>query len=280
MNGVTNGLLERLGLPRQHAPLPKDGLASVLRRSFRPWLARLSSCRPWLALAAAAAGLANAPALADPMRPLGGPPASAQPQPARPASDGSALRPIALPPPGTQRIPVPLPAESAERAASRGSPGPAAAATPETDEIARAENGARLLAIRQDSQGQWHALFDDQWLKPGARLGKQTLIAIDPLSVRLQTTAQGARSAQALHLLPQLVPSPAPASAAALAAGGASAVSSAAAEPAPSRRKPRASPNARKPAHDGIDARTLTPAPQPAPPADTTAARPTGPSPP
>lgn len=105
-------------------------------------------------------GLTGAPVLADPMRPLGG--AATRPAPERAATAGSA----------------PVAAEA----------GAARAAEP------------RLVAIRQDSVGHWHALFDERWLGVGERLGNRTVAAIDAGQVTLR---QG-RQTQTLHLLPTL----------------------------------------------------------------------------
>lgn len=67
----------------------------------------------------------------------------------------------------------------------------------------------RLVAIRQDSQGVWHALFDERWLTIGDRLGTLRVAAIDAGAVSLRE----GRQTRTVHLLPVLVPTPSAASA-------------------------------------------------------------------
>jgi hypothetical protein len=86
-------------------------------------------------------------------------------------------------------------------AASPASTGPRT--EPTSSRSAKPASSPRLVAIRQDSQGRWTALFDETWLVVGSRLGNQTVLAIDALSVQLK---QG-RQTQTLHLLPRLLPS-------------------------------------------------------------------------
>ncbi len=96
---------------------------------------------------------------------------------------------------------IPPPAASA---ASPGSPGAAGASTamaglaapPRTAE----KETPRLVAIRQDSEQRWQALFGERWLKVGDRLDGATVAHIEGNLVQL---AEG-RQRRTLHLLPPL----------------------------------------------------------------------------
>jgi hypothetical protein len=138
----------------------------------------MSRCLP-----VSAAGLVMAGALC--LTPLG-----AQSDPMRPLGGGNGLKDVS------------------SRPSAPGST-PAAPA-----EAAPAPPPARLVAIRLDSQGVWHALFDERWLTIGDRLGAQRIAAIDAGSVQLR---EGKRT-RSVHLLPVLEPMP-PAAAASAAPG-------------------------------------------------------------
>jgi hypothetical protein len=130
---------------------------------------------------------ATTAAQADPMRPLG---AVARPVPAPPPATPGAG--------GSARF-APSPALPAALPAARGDGGPVPG-LPGTPSAAPAP--PRLVALRQDSEGRWHALFDERWLTLGSRLGGETVTAIDGRSVHL---SQG-RERRVVHLLPPLEP--------------------------------------------------------------------------
>jgi hypothetical protein len=145
--------------------------------------------RPCGVIAAALCSLLSAApaAQADPMRPLG---ALARPvpapAPAPPGAGGNARLAPSLAPPTA------LPPARGDGGSVPGLPGtPSAVPAP-----------PRLIALRQDSEGRWHALFDERWLTLGSRLGGETVTAIDGRSVHL---SQG-RERRVVHLLPLLEP--------------------------------------------------------------------------
>lgn len=166
-------------------------------------------------VAMALSALANRGALADPMKPLGGlrPPAgaAASPNPKQNPSAPPNAPPNASPnasrgaPPGMV-LPGSLgatPASNAAGSALAGTepdlPAPALPATPAEP---------RLLALREDSHGQWHALFDERWLGVGASVGDATIASIHPNGVRLRQGRPGRRGhdLRDVHLLPPLSP--------------------------------------------------------------------------
>ncbi len=61
-----------------------------------------------------------------------------------------------------------------------------------------------LVAIRQDTQGRWQALFGERWLAVGERLGTHTVAAIGPNTVDL---LQG-KARSSVSLLPSFAPMP------------------------------------------------------------------------
>jgi hypothetical protein len=116
---------------------------------------------PWLVACLYAATDAQA----DPMRPLGSPPAASAnaPKPVVAQGDGSELRSRSL----------------------------------ETEAV---KAGQRLIAIRQDSSSRWQALVGERWLRVGDKLDGYTVAAIDANAVQL---SEG-RQRKTLHLLPPL----------------------------------------------------------------------------
>jgi hypothetical protein len=136
-------------------------------------------------------------AAADPMRPLK--PAQAGDRP------GSIAPGLPLAPPGLHVPQTPRADTALNPAALTPSVSPAAA--PTTSPIASpaiperpVAAGPKLLGVRQDSQGAWHALIDEQWVRAGARIGALRITAIDAAGVRLQ---QG-KDIQRLEWLPAL----------------------------------------------------------------------------
>ncbi|MCE2660359.1 MAG: hypothetical protein LW854_19285 [Rubrivivax sp.] len=150
-----------------------------------------------VAAVAALAALATA-AWADPMRPLGGG-SSKGGKPTGAAQPGA---PGFLGGIGGGRAPAP--ATTDPTPPGDGSPASAEAAPKPPEE-------PRLVALRQDSLGQWHALYDGRWLTKGDKLARpggdkasdESVVSIDGQGIRLR---QG-RQTRDIHLLPQLLPS-------------------------------------------------------------------------
>jgi hypothetical protein len=137
-------------------------------------------------------------AWADPMRPLGGGSSKAgKPPGAHPQGAPGFMGGI-----GSGRAP----------ASGTTDPTPAADGSPASpDATPKPPEEPRLVALRQDSQGQWHALYDGRWLVKGDKLARpggdkaseESVVGIDGQGIRLR---QG-RQTRDIHLLPQLLPS-------------------------------------------------------------------------
>ena len=136
-------------------------------------------------------------ASADPMKPLAATP-SASSKAAPVAPQGHGLRPLTAggpPPSASPGHSTGLPALPAQGAA-----GSLAAGLPAAQAGEQAAPEPRLFALRQNSSGQWHALFEERWVHEGHRLGASVVVSINSSRVRLR---QG-RTERDIHLLPQL----------------------------------------------------------------------------
>jgi len=75
--------------------------------------------------------------------------------------------------------------------------------TPDAGEAPPVREPERLVAIRQDSQQRWQALFGERWVSSGDKVENYTVGVIDANSVQL---ADARQKKKLLHLLPALQP--------------------------------------------------------------------------